>query len=104
MKDKRPSRAHEVTVTGKNEPTLVLIFVVNGRDVVLDDVNPSWPLHTARNKAIAKSNSTGRPPDEWEIRNESDQILDPNRKISSYEFKSGTKLFLSVRVGGGGDA
>ncbi len=91
-------------MTSKNESTLVLIFVVNGRDVVLDDVNPSWPLHTARNKAIAKSNSTGRPPDEWEIRDETDQVLDPSRKISSFDFKSGTKLFLNVHVGGGGYA
>lgn len=90
-------------MASKNEPTFVLVFVVNGRDVVLDDVNPSWPLHTARNKAIAKSNSTGRPPDEWEIRDEGDQVLDPNRKISTFAFKSGTKLFLNVRVGGGGN-
>jgi hypothetical protein len=103
VRSDRPQQAHEVTVTSKNEPTLVLVFVVNGRDVVLDDVNPSWPLHAARNKAIAKSNSTGRPPDEWEIRDEGDRVLDPDRKISTYDFTSGTKLFLNVRVGGGGN-
>jgi hypothetical protein len=82
--------------------TLVLVFVVNGREVVLDDVNPNWPLHAAREKAIARSHSTGRPPNDWEIRDEADHVLDPSRTIESYAFKSGTKLLLSLGMGAGG--
>jgi hypothetical protein len=84
------------------ETTLTLVFVVNGREVVLDDVNQSWPLHTARSKAIERANATGRPPDDWEIRDEADHVLEPKRKIETFNFRSGAKLFLSPGIGAGG--
>jgi hypothetical protein len=78
-----------------------IVFIVNGQDVPLE-VNPHEPLHAARNQALAKSHNTGRPPDEWEIRDERGNLLDPGARIESFNFGSGVRLFLTLRVGAGG--
>lgn len=79
-----------------------LIFVVNGTEVVLDHLNVNEPLHAARNQALAKSSNTGRPPADWAIKDEKGNTLDADRRIDSYAFPPGTKLFLSLGVGAGG--
>lgn len=79
-----------------------LIFVVNGAEVLLDHLNVKEPLHATRNQALAKSNNTGRPPSDWQIKDERGNTLDPDRRIESYAFPPGTKLYLSLGVGAGG--
>ncbi len=39
-----------------------LVFVVNGEDVDMPKLNIHESLHAARNKALADSGNTGRPP------------------------------------------
>jgi hypothetical protein len=78
-----------------------LIFVVNGEDVPLR-LNVKEPLEAARNKALADSGNTGRPPDEWEVRTEAGLLLEPKTKLESLSLQAGTRLFLSLAVGGGG--
>jgi hypothetical protein len=86
----------------KSDKKTTLIFVVNGLEVVLDHLNVSNPLHAARDKALAQSNNTARPAADWQIKDEGGNTLDPSRRIESYGFKPGTKLFLSLAVGAGG--
>ncbi len=89
-------------MTSKNQITL--IFIVNGVDVRVE-ANVNSPLKEARNKALADSNNTGRPMDEWEIHNAAGQLLDPNKKIEELVgLTDGTRLFLNLRVGAGGKA
>lgn len=83
----------------KNEMTIV--FVVNGEDVSLT-ANPAEPLGAARNKALAVSRNTGRPPDEWEIRDEAGVMLDPGQKIATFGWGQRVRLFLALKVGAGG--
>jgi len=80
---------------------ITIVFVVNGEDVTVS-VNPHEPLGAARNKALAVSKNTGRPPEEWEIRNDSGTPLDPGQKIHSFAFGSRVRLFLTLKVGAGG--
>jgi hypothetical protein len=86
----------------KADNKTTLIFVVNGLEVVLDQLNVSNPLHAAREKALAQSKNTARPPADWQIKDENGNTLDPTRRIESYGFPPGTKLFLSLGVGAGG--
>jgi hypothetical protein len=80
---------------------ITIVFIVNGEDVAVE-ANLNAPLQTARNKALELSHNTGRPPEEWEIRDERGQMLDSAAKISSFEFTDGIRLFLTLRVGAGG--
>jgi hypothetical protein len=85
----------------KESTFIDLIFVVNGEDTPVR-FNVKEPLHAARNKALADSGNTGRPPNEWEVRNEAGVLLEANAKLESLGLQSGTRLFLSLGVGGGG--
>ncbi len=78
-----------------------IVFIVNGEDVPAT-VNTHEKLHAARNKALAASKNTGRPPDEWEIRDEQGTLLDPNATIASFSFPPRVRLFLTLKVGAGG--
>lgn len=80
---------------------LSLVFIINGEDVPVK-TNPHAPLQAARAKALAESGNTGRPPEEWEIRSESGMLLDPNQTPEDLHLKENTRLFLTLKVGAGG--
>lgn len=77
-----------------------LVFIVNGTEVALDHLGLSEPLRAARNKALAESKNTGRPPDDWQIKDAAGNQLDPDRRLDT--LPPGTKLFLTLGVGAGG--
>jgi len=56
-------------------------------------------LSEARNKALSVSRNMGRPPENWEIREESGVRLDPLRFVEDFNFVSGVRLFLTLAVG-----
>lgn len=60
------------------------------------------PLMEAVQRALAESDNTGRPPDEWEVRDASGVLLENNRTPKELGLLEGTRLFLSLRVGAGG--
>lgn len=81
---------------------ITLIFVINGEDHAVEE-DQHVPLRAVRNRALAESKNTGRPPDEWEVRTEQGgQLLDPERKIMELGLTSGTRLLLTLKMGGGG--
>jgi len=81
---------------------IILIFIVNGEDVPVE-ANETSPIDTAKDKALAVSHNTGRPPNEWEIRNERGALLDPNTPVSDLDLINGSHLFLTLQVGFGGE-
>jgi hypothetical protein len=85
----------------KHDHKLTIIFVVNGQDVPTE-MPVKAPLKAARDKALEKSQNTGRPFDEWEIRTEAGIVLSPDEKIETFNFKDGVRLYLTLRVGAGG--
>lgn len=83
---------------------LHLTFVVNGEEVHLE-VPVNQPLHAAVQQVLAKSKNTGRPAEEWELRFESGEIIpDLSKPVSEYGFEPGVHLYLTLRVGAGGNA
>ncbi len=81
--------------------SVTLIFIVNGVDVRVE-ANVNSPLKEARNRALADSNNTGRPMDEWEIHNDAGQARDPDKKIADLGLADGARLFLNLKVAAGG--
>ena len=79
-----------------------LIFIINGEPLPVE-TNANAPLRAAVAKALSESGNTGRPPDEWEVRDSGGVLLDKNRSIDDLELKNGARLFLSLRVGAGGN-
>ncbi|MFI5298499.1 MAG: DUF2604 domain-containing protein [Polyangiales bacterium] len=82
--------------------TLVpLTFVVNGEDVPVElDLNA--PLSEGRRMALDQSRNTGRPAEDWEIRDEAGRLLEPAMTPSSLDLLPRALLFLSLRIGAGG--
>ena len=78
-----------------------LVFIINGQDYPIE-ANVHAPLIEAVQRALAESNNTGRPPDEWEVRNASGVLLETNRTLKDLGLDDGARLFLSLRVGAGG--
>ncbi len=80
---------------------LELILIVNGQDVrVQVPVWQRWKMRDVRNRALRASGNTGRPPDEWEIRDVMGSLVDEEREAR--DFEQGTRFFISVPAGVGG--
>jgi hypothetical protein len=84
-----------------HENEIELIFVINGANFKLE-VNPNETLGSAVARALAESGNTGRPPSEWQVRDANGVLLETQRQIKDFNFRSGTRLFLSLAVGAGG--
>ncbi len=84
-----------------SERKLNIIFIIGGEEVTVP-ANPNAPLQAARNKALEMAEETGREPDEWEIKDDSGNVLDPTVKVKNLGLKDGAKLFLGPKVSGGG--
>ena len=78
-----------------------LIFIINGQDFPIE-ANVQAPLMEAVQRALAGSGNTGRPADEWEVRDAGGVLLEKNRTPKDLGLDNGARLFLSLRVGAGG--
>ena len=77
-------------------------FTRDGQDFSLVDVNIKAPLHVAVHKALRETGNTGRPFEEWEVRDASGALLESNRTPQELRLTNGSRLFLSLKVGAGG--
>ncbi len=82
---------------------ITLVFIINGQDTPIE-ANVETPLAVAVEHALKKSGNTGREAEEWEVRDVNGVLLEKGRKIKDLGLKNGARLFLSLRVGAGGDA
>ena len=78
-----------------------IIFIINGQDYSIES-NVNAPLMAAVQLALTESDNTGRPPEEWEVRDASGVLLEKNRTPKDLGLLEGVRLFLSLRVGAGG--
>jgi len=85
----------------KEDHKIILVFIINGVDYRVH-VNVEAPLAVAVERALVESRNTGRPPDEWEVRNATGVLLEKGRTIEDLGLKNETRLFLSLHVGAGG--
>jgi len=78
-----------------------IIFIINGQDYPIE-ANINAPLMEAVQRALAKSDNKGRPPEEWEVRDANGVLLEKHRTPKDIGLVEGVRLFLSLRVGAGG--
>lgn len=84
-----------------NPNEVAIEVVVNGQPVSVT-ANRNAPLRTVVPEALKLSNNQGQPPENWELRDASGQLLDLGRKIEDFGFAGDVKLFLSLKAGVGG--
>jgi hypothetical protein len=75
-----------------------LTFIVNGEEIHFIAYERDT-LTIIRHKILALNHNTGRPPEEWEIRNVEGARLDPEKLVQDYHFANGERLFLTLKVG-----
>ncbi|MCA6116896.1 DUF2604 domain-containing protein [Bradyrhizobium sp. WSM 1738] len=75
-----------------------ITMVVNGQPVVIKAVEQQ-PLHVARQKALEETKNLGQPSENWEIKNEAGELLDPDKKLGEFGFGKKVTLFLSLKAG-----
>jgi hypothetical protein len=75
-------------------------FIVNGEDIKVR-VEDELPLEWATRRALRLSYNTSRPPQDWELRHESGQLVDDG--ICCERIPEHGHLFLTLRVSAGGN-
>lgn len=85
----------------EGEHGITLIFIINGESFPVE-TNINAPLSAAVERALSESGNRGRPLSEWEVRDSAGALLDMARTVKELGLKNGARLFLSLRVGGGG--
>lgn len=78
-----------------------LIFIINGQDFPID-ADRRAQLRFAVIRALEVSGNTGRPAEEWEVRNVGGVLLEQNRTPEELRLEDKARLFLSLQVGAGG--
>jgi hypothetical protein len=85
----------------KSGQKFTLVFIINGQDFPIH-VDPKLPLSVAVQRVLQESGNTGRPPEEWEVRDASGVLLETHRTPHELGLRDGARLFVSLRVGAGG--
>jgi len=94
----KSGRSSEVA---EHEHRVKLIFIINGENFSVEASDDATLRHAVE-RALRESGNTGRPPDEWEVRDSNGVLLEMGRTIEHLGLKNGARLFLSLRVGAGG--
>jgi hypothetical protein len=85
-----------------HDRSISLIFIINGEDFPLT-VERDSVLKTAVDRVLVESGNTGRrESSEWEVRDSAGVLLDMARTIKELGLAEGARLFLSLKVGAGG--
>ncbi|MGC4044847.1 MAG: DUF2604 domain-containing protein [Armatimonas sp.] len=86
---------------GSSRDTGIFVVIVNG-DAVKVQVSAEQPLAAIIPVALENANVTGRPPEDWDIKDEQGNLYDRNRLVSDYDFPVGQVIYLSLRAGEAG--
>jgi hypothetical protein len=78
-----------------------LTIVVQGKPYT-DEFNVNEPLRAIAQKALAKTNNTGRLITDWKLTTQSGQLLSFDVKLEDSGVQNGATLFLDLKEGGGG--
>jgi hypothetical protein len=78
-----------------------LVVVVSGQPTPVT-VNANQTVAHLVHEALKRSNNTGQDPDQWELRLEGGQLLEPAGRVSEAGLADGMTLFLNPRAGAGG--
>jgi len=86
---------------GRGRREFALVFIINGQDFKVT-ADPNAALGLAVAQALRESGNTGRPPEEWEVRDVDGVLLEQSRTPKELRLRDDARLFLSLQVGAGG--
>ena len=97
--EKEPGAGNNGNGNGKgNDKKVDLIVTVSGDDVDIK-AKADETLESVADRALKKSEHLGRPLSDWVLRDESGQVLDYARTVSSYGLKDGDVLSMTLEAG-----
>ena len=85
-----------------SDKVIEFTIIVNGQAVpvkagLLDEIGE------AVETALKESGNSGQPLKNWELRDDSGQVIDTGKKIGDSGIDEGTTLFLNLKAGVGGN-
>lgn len=80
---------------------VILKIIVNGQAASFE-VEERTPVHALISRALAETSNTGQPPENWQLRDSTGNLLDPSGRVMDYNLVDGVTLFLSPKAGVGG--
>jgi hypothetical protein len=86
----------------KQSNQISLRFVVNGEETTVDTVNVNQPLHVAAEKALSQTNNKGRDLSEFQAKYNGNDI-NLSQKVESFGFPEDATIYLSLKIGQGGN-
>ncbi len=86
----------------KNDKDIGLQVSVNGEPALTVTVKTNNHLEKVIPLALDASGNIGRPPEDWDLKNEAGDVLDLKKKIEDFGFEAGTLLFLTLKAGEAG--
>lgn len=95
-KEEKPAEKKE-----EKNKNIHLTFIVNGKEVIIENVNPNELLKAPVEQALAKSGNSARPLTDWLVKY-NDQDLDISIKVGDFNFPKDAKIFISLKSGVGG--
>lgn len=78
-----------------------ITIVVNGKPEQVK-VGLDEEIEEAVKLALKQSGNSGQPAEQWELRDETGQVLDLDKTVGVLDIKEGAKLFLNLKAGVGG--
>lgn len=87
---------------GPGQDNLITLNVIVSGTPTEVRVNTNAPLHVAAKRALQQTGNEGRPLEDWDVKDEAGNLLDPDKKIEEYGLAEGATIFLSLKAGVGG--
>jgi hypothetical protein len=78
-----------------------LIFIVNGKQTIIEKVNINQPLKVAVEKALTQTGNTGRDLSDWLVKY-NDKDLSISAKVGDLNLPDNAKIFMSLKSAAGG--
>ena len=78
-----------------------ITIVVNGQPV-MEKASLDEQVEEVVARALKESGNSGQPIANWELRDDSGQIIEMGKKIRDLGIKEGAKFFLNLKAGVGG--
>lgn len=75
-----------------------ITVVVNGTPTMVH-ARPNDRFGEVRKQALDQTSNIAQPPENWELKNEAGETLDPDKKVGSQHFGAAVTLFLSLSAG-----
>lgn len=86
---------------GDESKKVTLIAIVGG-DPVKVKANADEPLESIIPDALEKAGTTGRPPEDWLIKDKEGNLYDRHKLIREYHFPTEFAVYLSLGTGEAG--